>query len=98
MKERPTPETDAMEYRFINHDSCAGESLERVADDKDVTWEDGFRGDAVPSDFARCLERQRDGLLEVLQAFPGFTKDDMIQLLWMRRCIDAIAAVKEGEP
>jgi len=51
----------------------------------------------VTVDFARRLERQRDELLEVLQSFPGFTKDDMIQLLWMQRCIDAIAAVREGK-
>jgi hypothetical protein len=53
-----------MEYRFINHDSCAGESLERVMDDKDVTWDDAFRGDACPSRFARRLERQRDELTD----------------------------------
>jgi hypothetical protein len=67
MSDRPTPETDAMEYRFINHDSCAGESLERVIDDKDVTWDEVFRGDACPSDFARRLERQRDELLESIE-------------------------------
>jgi hypothetical protein len=83
-----------MEYRFINHDSCAGESLERVADDKDVTWEDGFRGDAVPSDFARRLERQRDELLGALERIAPRTSDK-----WARdACEDAIAAVKGGQP
>jgi hypothetical protein len=56
----PTPETDSMEYYFANHDSCAGESIVRLMDKKDVTWDDKFQGLSAPSYFARQLERERD--------------------------------------
>ena len=53
-----TPRTDEAEYYYSNHDSCAGESLYRVIDDKDVTWDDQYSGFSVTSKFARQLERE----------------------------------------
>jgi predicted RNase H-like nuclease (RuvC/YqgF family) len=53
-----TPRTDEQEYYYSNHDSCAGESLYRVIDDKDVTWDDQYSGFSVTSNFARQLERE----------------------------------------
>jgi len=69
-----TPRTDEQEYYYSNHDSCAGESLYRVIDDKDVTWDDQYSGFSVTSNFARQLEREltamtqrRDELLASLE-------------------------------
>jgi hypothetical protein len=53
-----TPRTDEQEYYYSNHDSCAGESLYRVIDDRDVTWDDQYSGFSVTSNFARQLERE----------------------------------------
>lgn len=53
-----TPETDAHEYEFVNHDDCAGETLRRCHDGHDVSWDDNYNGPAVPSARARKLERE----------------------------------------
>lgn len=60
-----TPETDAYEYEFVNHDDCAGETLRRCHDGQDVAWDDNYNGPAVPSTLARKLERERDEARQV---------------------------------
>ncbi len=68
MKDAPTPETDAHEYHFENHDPSAGESLIRRHDGRDVAWDDGYDGTAVPATLARKLERERDALRRAMTA------------------------------
>jgi len=59
-----TPETDLHEYEFQNRDSCAGETLHRIHDGKDVT--SAYTEGAVPSSFARKLEQRLNAALEII--------------------------------
>jgi uncharacterized membrane protein YccC len=67
MSETPTPRTDAVEYYFSNHDSCAGESIYRVSDDSEVTHNKEFDGFSAPSNFARQLERELAEAREIVE-------------------------------
>lgn len=62
-----TPRTDQHEYYFINHDDSAGESLERICDGRDVSWDDEYMGAAVPASLARTIERENAMLRAALE-------------------------------
>ncbi len=74
MKNAPTPETDAHEYHFENHDPSAGESLFRCHDGRNVAWDDDYAGPAVPATLARKLERERDALRLAVADFIADTR------------------------
>jgi len=76
MSDIPTPRTDKQEYYYSNHDSCAGESLYRVIDDRDVTCDDQYSGFSVTSNFARQLERELAEAREIAE----MQKETMRQL------------------
>ena len=89
MNTTPTPRTDAKEYYFVNHDDSAGESIKRVSDRQDVSWNDEFQGFSVPSKFARELETELAESQAMVQGLKQALDKAMAENLAMRDAFNA---------